>query len=323
MRLLVLGGTQFLGHEVARAALASGHEVICAARGQSGSVPVGARLVHVDRDNPASYAALTGDFDAAVDVGRRPSHIRQAVAALDQRVGHWGFVSSCSVYADNATPGQRADSARLLDPATEDDPSGENYGPAKVAGEQAYAGTAFLCRAGLIVGPGDPSGRFGWWVARFLAGGPVVAPGTPEDLVQCVDVRDLADWLVLAAQAGLRGPFDGIGAPTPRATFIGAGLAGIGRSGEPVWMDQEFLAEQDVRPWMGPRAIPLWLPLPEYAGFMSRDVSASLAAGLAPRPLAETFADTASWLRAAESPPTTGLTEAEHAAVLAAWAARS
>lgn len=322
MRMLILGGTQFLGQATAAVAVAGGHEVVCAARGTTGTVPAGASLVRIDRDNPSTYAALVGDFDAAIDVGRRPSHIRAALAALDDRVGHWGFVSSCNVYADNSTPHQTVADAPVLDPGTDDDPSGQNYGPAKVACERAYDESAFRCRAGLIVGPGDPSGRFGWWVSRLAAGGPIIAPGTPADLVQYIDVRDLAAWLVHAARHRLSGPFDGIGAPLSRAEFIAAGIEGVGVKSEPVWMDQDYLESVDVQPWMGERSIPLWLPLPEYAGFLSRDVSPSLAAGLRTRPLSDTFADTAAWLRTADSPGTTGLTEAEHAAVLAAWPTR-
>ena len=131
MRLLVLGGTVFLGRAVARLARAAGHDVTCAARGVSGEPVTGVRFVQVDRDDPAGLSAVDGErFDAVVDVTRRPSHARHAVAALADRVGHWSYVSTCSVYADNATPGQRAATAELVAPAPAevDNPIGEHAG---------------------------------------------------------------------------------------------------------------------------------------------------------------------------------------------------
>jgi nucleoside-diphosphate-sugar epimerase len=276
-------------------------------------------LIAIDRDTDASFAAVTGDFDAAVDVARRPSHVRKAIAALSDRVGHWSFVSSCSVYADNERPGQRAGEAPVLTPTDGDIAEGEQYGPAKVACERAYDRSAFICRAGLIVGPGDPSGRFAYWVRRLGAGGPVVAPGSPEDAVQFIDVRDLAAWLVAAAERRLAGAFDGIAQPISRGEFIATGAAALETEVDAVWMDQAFLAAQDVVPWMGPRSIPLWLPLPEYTGFMSRDVSPSLVAGLTVRPITETFVDTARWVANNPSVNVTGLTDTEHFEVITAW----
>lgn len=306
MRLLVLGGTAFLGRAVAARAHAEGHEVTCAARGESGSPPPGVRFVTVDRDRPDGLAPL-GDheYDAVVDVGRRPSHVRRALAALADRAGHWTFVSTCSVYADNGTPGQRAGSAPLVPAATAemDDPGAslEAYGRCKVACEQAVVEAvgpdrAFLCRAGLIVGPEDPTGRFTYWVRRLARGGEVLAPGSAQDAVQWVDVRDLADWIVQAARTGLSGAYDGIGAPVGRGEFLAAVARGLGSDATLTWVDQEFLVANEVEPWSGKRSLPMWLPLPEYAGFMSRDVTASLAAGLLTRDVAQTARDTLTWV---------------------------
>jgi nucleoside-diphosphate-sugar epimerase len=338
MRLLVLGGTVFLGRAVARQARDAGHQVTCAARGQSGPPAHGVRFVAVDRSTPAGLSPLAGEaFDAVIDVARRPSHVRAAVAALAGRVGHWSFVSTCSVYADNATPGQRADSAPLLPaaPPEVDDADGPAYGPCKVTCEQVVrdgigADRALLCRAGLIVGPEDPSGRFAYWVRRLARGGEVLAPGHPDEPVQFVDVRDLAAWLVAAAESGLSGPYDGIGAPMPRGRFLAEVAAGVGADPSLTWVHQEFLAAHDVRPWMGERALPLWLPLPEYGGFMTRDSSPALAAGLRMRDVATTARDTLAWLvggrdagewEAAdrEAAGRHGLRPDDEAAVLRAW----
>jgi 2'-hydroxyisoflavone reductase len=289
----------FLGRAVARHALAAGHDVVCAARGESGAPVDGARLVRVDRDDPDALAAVDGEFDAVVDVARHPHHVRHAAAALAGRAGHYTLVSSGSAYADTATPHQVALSAPLLPPAFDADPfaDAESYGRCKVACERLAvegfgAGRTFILRAGMIVGPEDPTGRFEYWVRRAARGGEVLAPGAPGDAVQLVDVRDLAEWIVAAAGTGLAGAFDGIGAPMTRQEFH-AGLAeGAGVPSRLTWVTQEFLLEREVAPWNGPRSLPFWLPLPQYAGFMARDVTASLAAGLRTRPLAQTVRDT-------------------------------
>jgi 2'-hydroxyisoflavone reductase len=326
MRVLILGGTAFLGRAVARHARDAGHDVTCAARGLSGAVPDGVRLVRVDRDLPAGLSALEGQqFDAVVDLARRPSHVRRALAVLGDRVGHWTFVSTCSVYADQATPGQRAESAGLLAaaPPEVDDADGEQYGPCKVADEEAVALSgvpAFVCRAGLIVGPEDPSGRFDYWVARLARGGEVLAPGRPDDRVQWIDVRDLAAWLVLAGETALTGTYDGNGAPVPRSQFLAGVAEGVGVTPQLTWVDQDFLAEHRVQPWMGERSLPMWLPLPDYAGFMARDVSPALRAGLLTRPLIDTTRDTLEWLQTApDRMLRVGLGPDDEANVLRRW----
>ena len=194
MRLLILGGTRFLGRAVAACGLARGHEVICAARGMAGPVPAGARLIRVDRDEADGLAALTREtFDAVVDVTRHPGQVRRAVTALRRPGVHWTFVSTVSVYADNRTPGQRAGTALLRDPTAPEveHSTEETYGAAKVACEQAVGDGAFICRAGLIVGPEDPTGRVTYWPARLARGGEVLVPATPDEAVQLIDVRDL------------------------------------------------------------------------------------------------------------------------------------
>jgi 2'-hydroxyisoflavone reductase len=322
---LILGGTAFLGRAVAAHAVAFGHQVTCAARGSSGTVPAGAELVRVDRSDPDGLAPVAGEYDAVVDVARVPSHVRYALDALAGRVGHWTFVSSCSAYADQATPGQRARTAALLEPPEGiDDPTAtpEAYGQCKVAAERVVlaAGVpAFVCRAGLIVGPEDPTDRFTYWPVRLARGGPVLAPGTPDDLVQWIDVRDLAQWLVASAASGLTGVYDGAGVPTRRADFLAAVAEGVGVTVDPVWVDQWFLLDHEVNPWMGPRSLPLWLPLPEYAGFLARDPAPSLAAGLTARHLADTAASTLTWYDASPWKLKSGLTAADEVSVLEAW----
>jgi 2'-hydroxyisoflavone reductase len=317
MQILVLGGTVFLSREIAGRAVARGHDVVCAARGTSGTVPGGATFVRWDRagEPPAELAAMTPD--AVVDVARQPSYVRRAVAAFPD--AHWTFVSTCNVYADEGSGGTAA--SALKDPLEEDvDPasSPEAYGRMKVACEQTVqqgASRALVIRPGLIVGPDDPSGRFAYWPAHAAAaaedGRPLLAPGDPADLVQLVDVRDLADWIVSAAETGTTGAYDGNAVPLTRQAFLAALAEGIGADVETRWVPTSRLVEAGVAGWSGPGSVPLWIGEPGYEGFMARDVSASLDAGLSTRPLADTVRDTLDWLRAEPRATVTGLTRAE------------
>ncbi|UMG92825.1 NAD-dependent epimerase/dehydratase family protein [Nocardioides sp. TF02-7] len=321
MRLLVLGGTVFLSREVAAEALRRGHDVVCACRGTSGPVPDGARLVRWDREEDPP-AELTGGYDAVVDVARQPSHVRRAVAAVPD--AHWVFVSTLNVYADEATPGGRPGALPLRDPIETDVDLGvdpEAYGGMKVACERAVReGTASwtVVRPGLIAGPGDPSGRFAYWPRRLASGGEVLAPGDPGDVVQLIDVRDLAAWIVTLAERRTGGDFDGVGRPAPIADLLHA----CAPDADLTWVPQEFLAERGVEPWAGPGSVPLWLPRPDYDGMMSHEVQPSLDAGLELRPAAGTARDTLAWLEADPDAPVTGIDRAREAELLAAWRSR-
>jgi len=321
MRLLILGGTQFLGRAIAAHACALGHDVTCAARGVAGRVPDCARFIPVDRDTLDGLAPLAGEaFDAVVDVSRHPGQVRRAIAALKHRVEHWTFVSTVSVYADNRTTGQRAVAAPLRAPAAPEIEysTEETYGSAKVACEQAIGKDAFICRAGLIVGPEDPTGRFTYWPMRLDRGGEVLVPGTPDDAVQLIDVRDLAQWIVHAAQTRLTGYFDGIGPSYTRGQFLADCAEALGSSCTFTWVDRAFLESHDIKRWSGPRSLPLWLPLPEFAGFNTRDTSPARESGLTLRTISETARDTLSWARTTGG-PVTGLTADEEKAALRAW----
>ena len=321
MRLLILGGSQFLGRAIAVHACAAGHNVTCAARGLAGPIASGARFVYVDRDVSNGLEPLAREeFDAVVDVSRHPGQVRRAVAALKRQTGHWTFVSTASVYADNRTPGQRADTAPLRAPTPPEieHSSEEIYGAAKVACEQAVGHSAFICRAGLIVGPEDPTGRFTYWPARLARGGEVLAPGTPQDAVQFIDVRDRAQWIVHAAQSRLTGIYDGIGPMRTRGELLAECAAALGSSCTFTWVNRAFLEEYGVRPWAGPRSLPLWLPLPDFAGFATRDTTPARNAGLTLRPLSETARDTLGWLRTSNG-SVVGLAINEERELLAAW----
>jgi nucleoside-diphosphate-sugar epimerase len=323
MRLLVLGGTVFLSRAVAADAVARGHEVTCAARGTSGSVPEGARLVEVDRTRPLPDL---GEFDAVVDVARHPSWVRNAVAAYAD--AHWVFVSTVNVYADDATPGGTPATLPLVEAIEEDVDLKEHpeaYGPMKVTCERAVldgTASAMVMRPGLIVGPEDPTGRFSYWPRRLAAGGEVLTPGDPADAMQVADVRDLAAWAVTACEQRTTGTYDGVGRSMALSDLLAQCAAGVDSDVTWTWVDQEFLQGQQVEPWMGPDAIPLWLPRPEYDGLGAHDVQPSLDAGLTLRPLADTTRDTLAWLDATPDAPVSGITLDRERELLAAWHAR-
>ena len=330
MRLLVLGGTLFLSRAVGVEAVRRGLDVTCDCRGESGSVPEGAAHFLWDRTDPAPPALVDGiPFDAVVDVARHPSWVRSAVAALPGP--HWVFVSTISVYTDDSAPHGTVDTLPTHEPihTDEDLASGPHvYGAMKVGCEQAVtagAESSVVVRPGLIVGPGDRSGRFSYWPRRIADGGEVLAPGSPDERVQVIDVRDLAAWLVDCAESRATGVFHGTGRAISRADFLDEVADGVGLDRADrrwTWVDQDFLAAHDVEPWAGPRSLPVWLPQPEYAWLMSVDVEASYDNGLRTRPLADTARDTLAWLRAEPDAPVTGLERAAEAEVLDAWRSR-
>ncbi|HEU5039032.1 MAG TPA: NAD-dependent epimerase/dehydratase family protein [Nocardioides sp.] len=326
MRILVLGGSVFLSKAVATDALARGHEVTCATRGASGPVPEGATFVAWDRHDPVPGELASATYDAVVDVARIPSWVRAGVAAFPD--AHWVFVSTVNVYADDSTPGGTPATLPLREPQPADvdlkvDP--EAYGPMKVACEQVVrdgAASWTVIRPGLIVGPDDPTGRFTYWPARLAGGGEALAGGDPGDAMQVIDVRDLAAWIVTCAEHRTPGDHDGVGEVLPIRDLLAQVAVGVNSDAALTWVPQEFLAEQGVEPWMGPEALPLWLPRPEYDGLGSHDPAPSYAAGLVLRPVADTARDTLAWLRATPNAPVSGMSREKEAAVLSAWHAR-
>ncbi|MEO7351106.1 MAG: epimerase [Marmoricola sp.] len=322
MRLLVLGGTMFLSHAVAADAVARGHDVTCAARGVSGAVPEGARHVVLDRDAP-DWSALEGEWDAVVDVARTPSWVAGALDVLVDRIPHWTFVSTISVYADQATPGGSQDTLPLLPPITEDleQDSPEKYGSNKIGCEQDVQRRAkewLVVRPGLIVGPDDPSGRFSYWPERLAEGGDVLAPESPDRGTQAIDVRDLAAWIVTCAERQLTGVYDATGPVMRLGDLVDEVVTAVGGKAQLVWASADFLLERDVAYWSGPRSLPLWLP-EDCRGMTSHDVSAAIAAGLTTRPMGETAVDTLAWLRSTRNAPRTGLSRAEEQDLLDDW----
>ena len=300
MRLLVLGGTKFLGRHAVAAALAAGHEVTLFTRGQTNSeLFPEAEHLHGDRDG--SLGALEGpSWDGVLDTsGFVPRVVRQSAELLRDSVQRYVFVSSISVYDDFSAPiDESSVVAQLEDPSSEE--VLEHYGALKAACEQVveevYGERSARVRAGLIVGPYDATDRFTYWPRRIAMGGDVLCPGDPEAPVQFVDVRDLGAWLVKLALEGPGGVLNATGPAEPLSfvELLERARTTIGSDANLVWTDEQRILDADVQPWT---ELPLWLPGSDYAGMARADISRALAAGLTFRPLEETVADTLAWDR--------------------------
>jgi nucleoside-diphosphate-sugar epimerase len=329
VKFLVLGGTVFLSAAVAGEAVSRGHEVACLARAVSGSIPEGARLLRADRDDGAeAYRGATGDWDAVIEVSWHPSHVRDALAALAENARHWTYVSSSSVYADQSIRGldEQADVLSPLRPS--DTATGATYGEAKVACENACRSALsprlHVSRPGLIGGPGDPSDRFGYWPARFAVrrDDAVLVPDAPATPTQTIDVRDLAAWIVTAAERGLTGTFNAVGESTPLGRVLELARAAAEHTGALVAAEPAWLLQHGVQPWSGVDSLPLWLPDEiGYDGFARRSCAAALDAGLQRRPLSETVAATLDFERASglERQRSAGLSPPKEKSLLVEW----
>jgi 2'-hydroxyisoflavone reductase len=328
VRLLILGGTGWLSGHVAAEALRRGHAVTCLARGKAGTVPPGATFVRADRSVPHAYDTVAGEqWDATVDVSSNPRYVGEASAALAGRTSWYAYVSSASVYADDTVPGQNED-AKLLPPIEDGDAANpELYGSHKVACERHVVQTfgaarALVVRPGLIGGPGDRSDRSGYWPLRFAhpaaPDGRVLVPDEPDLAMEVIDVRDLAAWIVAAAETKIGGIFTALGESFPLSRHLEIAREVAGHNGPLVKASSAWLQAHGVEPWMGERSLPLWLPLPEYAGFGARDDRAARARGLQNRPLAQTLSDTLAWERTRDAtrPRRAGLTSVDELALL-------
>jgi nucleoside-diphosphate-sugar epimerase len=308
MRLLVLGGTHHVGRAVVETALARGHEVTTLTRGVSGPPAAGARALYADRADAAAFAAALGDaaWDAVIDTwSGAPYVVRDAAQLLAGRAGHYSYVSSRSVHRW-PIPAGADENAPVVDgdPASAD---GSDYAAAKRGGElaavAAFGDKALLARAGLILGPYEIVGRMPWWLRRIERGGDVLAPGPPELPLQYIDCRDLAAWLLHAADTGTCGAFNTVSKPgqATMRTLLEAAKAATGSAAHLVWVPPEVIERAGIAPWT---ELPVWVPPDsELIGLHTGDVSAAYAAGLSCRPVEDTVADTWAWLQAEGDPP--------------------
>jgi 2'-hydroxyisoflavone reductase len=332
-KILILGGTKFLGPHVVDAARARGHTVTLFNRGKTNpSLFPDVEKLRGDRDG--HLEALVGrKWDAVIDdSGYVPRLVKASAELLAPNVGQYVFISTISVYADNTIVGGDEDHTRLEavdDPTTED--VGKYYGALKAlcekAAEAAMPGRVTAIRPGLIVGPLDPTGRFTHWPWRLSEGGEVLGPGDGTTPVQWIDARDLAAWIVHVVEHGTTGTMNALG-PAQRISMkevLDACNAAAGGKATITWVDAAFLDAQRVEPWS---ELPMWIDAHgDFAGFGTMSNARATAAGLVFRPIAETAKDTLAWLATLPDDErvklrSSGITREKEAAVLAAWKAR-
>ena len=330
--ILMLGGTGFLGPHTVEAALRRGHKVTLFNRGRTrpGLFPDLEKL-QGDRDN--DLKALEGrKWDAVVDTSANiPRWVKSAAAVLGPNIKHYVYISSISAYASLEKPGidESAPLAEIADPTVEK-VDGETFGALKAlsekAAEESMPGRVTVVRPGLIVGPDDPSDRFTYWPARVARGGEVLAPGSADDPVQLIDVRDLGEFLVTLIEGTTTGIFNALGPvePLTMGRMLGACKEAAGSDATFTFVPAKFLAEQGVSPWSD---MPAWVPAEgDTAGFARVSNAKAVEAGLKFRPILDTARATLDWFQAQpeerRSKMRAGIRPEREAEVLAAWKAR-
>jgi 2'-hydroxyisoflavone reductase len=310
MRLLILGGTLFLGRHLVAAAQSSGHELTLFNRGRTDPQPIaGVEQIHGEREH--DLARLAGrDWDAVIDTsGYLPRVVGASAETLAGRVERYVFVSSISAYGTFPETGLDETAPTAPDPPAGTEDVLERYAELKAACERVVEdilpGRALVVRPGLIVGPHDPTERFTYWVRRLAAGGRVLAPRAPDQPVQLIDARDLGEWIIRMVEARATGVYNATGPATPLTfgAMLGRIHAATGSRAELVWIEEDGLAETGVAPW---DELPLWLDLdrnPDFRGFLAAGIGRALAAGLSFRSLEDTVLDTLAWVRERPGPP--------------------
>lgn len=300
MKILILGGTRFLGRHLVESALGRGHEVTLFNRGKS-NPEIFPDIERLFGDRDSGLAALEGrNWDAVIDTcGYLPRIVSLSARTLAPCVSHYTFISSISVYADFSQLGLNENDpvATLDDPQTEQI-TNESYGPLKALCEQAVEhelpGRTLVIRPGLIIGPYDPTDRFTYWPVRVARGGEMLAPDGPDWETQIIDVRDLADWNIHMVEQSAAGVYNATGPDRP-LTFgevLQVSQAASKINPEIHWLPEEYLLTNGVLPWSD---LPLWLPGKENAGADKVDVRKALSNGLTFRPLSDTIKATIDW----------------------------
>lgn len=334
MKILIIGGTKFLGRHLVEAALAQGHEITLFNRGKTNPhlFPAVEKLCG-DRD--ANLNVLKGRrWDAAIDTcGYVSAQVRAMAGLLADAVGHYTFVSSISVYRDfsNAGLDENAPVAILPPGANDGGNNGPHYGANKAlcehTAERVLPGRVLIIRPGIIVGPYDPTNRFTRWALRIAHGGEVLCPAPAEAPLQVIDARDLSDWIVRIVEARQVGCFNATG-PASTLTFgqmLEQCKIASGSNAHFVWADEKFLLEHEIKPASD---LPLWIPKKErsHSGFFAMDCRRALKAGLTFRPLAETALDILACpslsLDDSQEPVPSSLATDREAKLLQAWKAR-
>jgi 2'-hydroxyisoflavone reductase len=302
MKILILGGTVFLGHHLVEASLRRGHTVSIFTRGQH-DVTFSGEVERLVGDRLGDVSALGGGrWDAAIDCsGYVPQAVKATATLLAGAVAHYTFISSASVYDQENQPGPHAEDAPVvaLSPDIDADTlvasTPETYGALKVlceqAAHQAMPGRVLVVRPGAIVGPEDVKDRLTFWVRRIAHGGPVLLPGTPADRIAFTDGRDLADWVIARCEARTTGTFNVAGLQTTMQALFDACRTASSSNATPVWVDEAFIKQQGIAPWT---ELPLWGPTAVAQSIATADEQAR-AQGMTYRPLAQTVHDTLDW----------------------------
>ena len=331
MKLLVLGGTIFLGRHLVATALQRGYEVTLFNRGQH-NADLFPEVEKLRGNRDGDLGALKGrKWDAVVDTcGYVPRIVGDSARLLADAVEHYTFISSISVFADTSKPGldENAPVATLADESVET-VTGEAYGALKAlceqAAEAAMPGRVLVIRPGLIVGPDDPTDRFTYWVWRVAQGGEVLSPVEPEVAIQIIDVRDLARWNLDMIEAGRTGIYNATG-PDYTLTFGELFRTSQNVSSSDVsctWLNKDFLLDAGVEPWSD---LPMWIPADSSDAYWSAiDVSKAIKHGLTFLPLSQTVKDTLDWAaaRPADHVWRAGLSPEREKELLAAWHGRT
>ncbi|MEZ4730122.1 MAG: NAD-dependent epimerase/dehydratase family protein [Caldilineaceae bacterium] len=325
MRLLIIGGTVFVGRHLVEVALARGHTVTLFNRGRHNPdlFPT-VEKIHGDRDGELDRLAGR-QWDAVIDTcGYVPRVVQASATQLAEQVAHYTFISTISVYPDYSKAGIDETDAvgKLADPTVEE-VTGETYGPLKAlceaAAEAAMPGRVLHIRPGLIVGPHDPTDRFTYWPVRVAKGGEVLAPGEPTQQVQFIDVRDLAAWTVRMVEANSTGVYNATGPAQPLAmqTVLRECNAVTQNKAAFTWVSEPFLLEQEVGAFV---ELPLWVPA-AMAGLEQVNCQKAIQAGLTFRPLATTIQDTLAWQATRDESHQwrAGLAPEKESELLAAW----
>ncbi len=330
MKLLVLGGTIFMGRHLAGLALERGHEVTLFTRGRHNpDIFPNAHMLHGHRDGGLE-ALEGGRWDAVIDTsGFVPRVVRQSAELLRHAVGHYTFISSISVYPDFRVPGidETYPVARLADPTVET-VDGETYGGLKALCEEVveaeFPGKSLIIRPGLMAGPFDPTDRFTYWPVRVSRGGEVLAPDSPDRRTQVIDARDLAIWLLRMIERGQAGVYNATGPDKPLT--MGEILDESRRLSKSTatftWVPESFLRAHGVAFWS---EIPCLVPdEPDVAGFADVSIARAVARGLRLRPIGDTIRDTLAWhTKRHQETLRAGLSPERERELLAEWQAES
>ena len=325
MRILILGGTRFVGRHLVDVALARGHEVTLFNRGQS-APELFQEVERLYGDRDGNLTALEGGkWDAVIDTcGYVPRLVRDSAQLLADAVAHYTFISTISVYQEIKEKIRIDEMAKVgcLEDETVEEITQETYGPLKVlceeAAEAAMPGRVLIIRPGLIVGPYDPTDRFTYWPVRVAEGGIILAPSDPRQPIQFIDARDLAKWTIQMVEAQATGIYNATGPdyPLTMQDFLLDCQEALQPDAQLRWSSEEFLLAHQVTPFT---ELPLWLPK-ESTSLMLINMQKALNAGLTFRPVAEIIRDTLAWhaTRPAGLALKAGLTREREKALLAA-----